>query len=245
MLRLAKALGPEAAEDPSLLHPLFSRLPPLWPDTPDSPALDLHATPMSLEAEANPYNPIPLSDLFQLTDKLMAQFPWDSPEIRANDIMGEGSVVYTYELETAPYTRDGVEPHRWGIPEALAMVDKNVVRPGAGMMDDEEEEAEQVSPLRKPPRQPRSRQRWLIRLGSHKFGTAIALGVVLLGIGMAISSGRAGGTHASWSRWWCVVFGKRLSKDSVGMIVGGRVLQLAGAAVETGKHVLRSMREML
>lgn len=29
---------PEAHQDPSLLHPLFARLPPLYPDTPDAPA---------------------------------------------------------------------------------------------------------------------------------------------------------------------------------------------------------------
>jgi hypothetical protein len=100
MLQLAKKLGSEAMDDPSLLHPLFARLPPLFPDTPSEStpvAKEINVSADAIkEDDANPYEPIPLSRIFELADELMTRFPWDSEDIRGREIMGTGSVVSSY-----------------------------------------------------------------------------------------------------------------------------------------------------
>lgn len=219
MYKIAKQLGSEAREDPSLLHPLLSRLPPLYPDTPDAsnpPAKTADST--DNEDDPNPYEPIPLSQLFFLADDLAARFPWDGEVIRGKEIMGEGSVVRTYELEMTAWTRDA-----FGLDSAIDMLDRDVVMPGAGAADDEEEE-ETPAPIR---RRPVRR----LRLPRNKLGTGMVFSIVLVGITMAVFGFKAGGPGADWSRWWALVLrtwaGK--SEKAASLVEGyGRIIGYVG-----------------
>lgn len=187
MMLLAKDLGAEGQDDPSLLHPLFSRLPPLFPDTPDQRNSPAHksAKDFGNGEEPNPYDPIPLSKLFEIADLLMVKYPWDGPEIRGREIMGSGSVACTYEQEISG---DG-----WSLGDTLEMIDNNVVLPGAGDVAEDEEEI--LPPIKR-------RARWRIRLPKNRAGTALALGVLVAGVGIALGS-RPG--SSLWFRWWVVV----------------------------------------
>ncbi|ORX39039.1 hypothetical protein BD324DRAFT_618319 [Kockovaella imperatae] len=178
MFALAEKLGAEGLEDPSLLHPLFARLPPLYPDTLEHPnppvkgeaekaGLDM------LHEEANPYDPIPLSRIFDMTDDLLARYPWDGPKIRGHEIMGPQSVVRTYAIEGT----DELD-----LSVAQTWVESQVVLPGATEPDEEQ-------PLL-PPR----------RRSPLGLGTALAAGVLVLGIGIAVYS--ASGERSGWRRWW-------------------------------------------
>ncbi|KAI9636676.1 rab-GTPase-TBC domain-containing protein [Dioszegia hungarica] len=245
MMVLAAELGPEAADDPSLLHPLFSRLPPLYPDTPDQTTPPSHITTDATNREGdnpNPYRPIPLSELFSLADRLMLEHPWDGPEIRGQEIMGQGSVVMSYEKEMAPRPLEtGVGDKAWTLVDALQLVDQEVVKPGAGMMDDEEEDEDEAPvPVRKPGRRVQ-RRRWLLRLGRNKLGTAVAVGVVVLGVGMAVFGVKAGGPHASWARWWAAIVGKQIAGSGAGGRVGDRV----DTAAEAGRYLARCLRGIM
>ncbi|EIW67119.1 hypothetical protein TREMEDRAFT_34074 [Tremella mesenterica DSM 1558] len=191
LLRLVKSLGPEAQSDPSLLHPLFARLPPLYPDTPShpTPSPTLHPLPtssstlMSDPDAVNPYEPIPLSELFALADKLMLQYPWDGEDIRGREIMGVGSIVSTYDSSISP------QPPRLS-PE---LVNFNVVNALPSEEDDE-------PPLPVKRRKPK----WRIHYPRDKKGTVLAIGVMLLGIGVAYYGFKAG-PSTGWGRWWRVV----------------------------------------
>lgn len=249
MMDLAQKLDPEAADDPSLLHPLFSRLPPLYPDTPDQPfpiSLDPRISTETDRDDPNPYEPIPLSDLFQLADKLMVEHPWDGPDIRGKDIMGEGSVVMSYDLEMAPLASKEEDRKRWTMSDALQLVDKEVVRPGVTMVDDDEEEGEAEKPVKRMRKQ-RIRRRWLFLLGRNKVGTTLAIVVVVLGIVMAIFGVKAGGVHASWARWWALVIGRKVGgKGSLfGSEVGGRLGEMVRVAREVSGFVVRSLKEII
>jgi hypothetical protein len=185
MMELAKDMPDD---DTSLLHPLFARLPPLFPDTPDAP----HAPPQpsisaNTEYEApegpNPYRPIPLSRLFILADILMREIPWDGDVVRGREVMGEASVVCSYTSETN------------GLDEAVSYINGEVVKPGA--MDQE-------APL-PPPVRTSSRSLKIVRYLSAGMGvlalglsvrtarlstrSAFTIGAVLLG-GLALSSRR-------------------------------------------------------
>nr|ODN88645.1 hypothetical protein L203_02658 [Cryptococcus depauperatus CBS 7841] len=132
LFALAKQLGQEYRSDPSLLHPLFARLPPLYPDTPDSSDPPLPTPTLSdLDdpSAPNPYAPIKLSELFALADSLSARYPWDGKLIKGRQVMGPGSVVTTYAAEL----------QGWTAAQVLAYVDVNVVLPGATSMEDEPE----------------------------------------------------------------------------------------------------------
>ncbi|WRT68940.1 uncharacterized protein IL334_005922 [Kwoniella shivajii] len=208
MLELARQLGEEYIDDPTLLHPLFVRLPPLYPDTPSNPEPPVPSVPSPITESArkikefhddtpNPYKPIKLSQLFQLTDDLMEQFPWDGEIIKGKEIMGEGSVVYTYSKESDE-TRT---------PETmLDMIDREVVRPGAGTAidDDDEEERRPITHRRKSP----------IRLPRNKVKTILAVGIVVVGIGMAFYGFKAGGNEASWTRWWKFIMMGWIGKEA-------------------------------
>ncbi|TXT08726.1 hypothetical protein VHUM_02854 [Vanrija humicola] len=196
MLRLAAALGPEARADPSLLHPLFARLPPLYPDTPDAPA-----PPPAIDGagadddddNANPSAPIALSTVFLLADKLQAKYPWDGDRIRGLEVMGPGSVVQTYSADAD--AEKGVS-----LADAATHIDKDVIVPGGDTLDDDEPAPE--PPRRWPVALPQLPQ---LRVPPNRIGTAIAFGVVVLGIGTALYGWRAGGPRASWAQWWGLV----------------------------------------
>lgn len=176
MFALAKKLGREYQEDPSLLHPLFVRLPPLYPDTPSSPnpQTSPSISPSELELhnpDINPYSPIRLSDIFQLADRLLEEYPWDGPLIRGREIMGPGSVMVTYDQEWSE--------EEWTAEKALKYVDVEVVQPGAAVMDEDELVP---SPT---PRRVTNPALWEV-LKKVKPSTLVALGVVFLGVGMAV-----------------------------------------------------------
>jgi hypothetical protein len=245
MLELARKLGPEAFDDPSLLHPLFSRLPPLFPDTPDrgTSSNDTASAAQRSGDDPNPYDPIALSGLFQLADQLMAEHPWDGPDIRGADIMGEGSVVASYSLEMAARAPgDETSSAGWTIDDALELVDKGVVRPGVATMDDEEDQEDSLHSKR-PVRQ---RRRWLLRLGQNKGGTALALGVVLIGIGMALFGLRAGGVQASWARWWALVLNRKLGRVAAANGGFDRGLDsISRYALDVGRYIVHGMGKIL
>ena len=182
MFDLAKELDSDGEQDPSLLHPLFARIPPLYADTPENPfPPPTAADPLD---DPNPYTPIPLSKLFQIADELMTKWPWKGAVIRSMDFMGEGSVVRTYELEMANRVGD--------LDTALDWMDRDVVRPGADLPDEEEEQT--VIPFRR-----RRRSRILPR---NKLGATLALSVVILGIGVTTFGVRAEANRGEWTRWW-------------------------------------------
>lgn len=220
MLDLAQDLGDEAKGDPTLLHPLFARLPPLYADIPgtDHDPLSLqsqqpnpgqsHAPATGRpradwkhgnEPEINPYDPIPLSSIFDLADKLMLRHPWDGAEIRGREIMGPGSVLCTYEreLDQSRGRGDGdvagggrrEERIKVMLDEAEQLVDVQVTVLGVADSEDEQEEEEgesssSISRIRK-------FKRLRIARATNKLGTAIAVGVLLVGIGIALHGGRA------------------------------------------------------
>lgn len=228
MLKLAKELGQEAADDPTLLHPLFSRLPPLRADIPDTP---ISITPASRsakkgdeeqeksqqrkhfegepdrdEVDDNPYDPIPLSEVFALADDLMLRYPWDGPIIRGRDLMGPGSVLCTYDMEGEM---------SWD--EAEKMVDQDVVNE----VPESEDEAEpDISNIRKG----RSGKR------VNKLGTAIAVSVLIVGMGLAVYGGRyhVGAWRELWRRWPVGVLFSRSPK--VHGLIEGWLQRLRGLA---------------
>jgi hypothetical protein len=234
MFKLARELGTEAQQDPSLLHPLFARLPPLFPDNPDTsfPSAEKNSPVVAPNDDQNPYEPIALSEVFTLADKLMLLYPWDGDIIRGTEVMGDGSVVSSYALESA--LKNG--KISWDIDSALKLVDKEVVKPGVGAMDEDEDEEE---PSPKP--SVRRRPVWRVRRPKHKFGTAIAVGILLLGVGIAVYGSKAGGNNADWRRWWTVVIHGWLKKSSE----FERVCQYFLGWKSIVGHVGRSLRDML
>ena len=197
MFELARKLGAEGEHDPSLLHPLFSRLPPLDPDTP-SETMPSKADLAELGDQAdmndpNPYNPMPLSEVFALADDLMLKYPWDGPIIRGKEIMGPGSVVSSYELE-ASAIENGLSPQ-----QVMEMIDRDVVWPGAGMADDDEEDVAAAI-----------RPRLLVP--KNRLRTTVSLGVVVLGLGIVLYSWRVEDRRGGGYRWWSLVFQNMLSK---------------------------------
>nr|WVH01959.1 ubiquinol-cytochrome C reductase hinge protein [Naematelia aurantialba] len=208
MYELAAKLGEEAQDDPTLLHPLFSRLPPLYPDTPGEPTdLSIEETAdqtsdlVNLDDAPNPYKPIPLSQLFEIADRLMLQHPWDGDTIRGRELLGDGCTVCTYAAEDKVHLGG-----KWSLAEAMAMLDEEVVKPGAMIVDeDEEEEAVKEDEAKGRKNRPVRARRWSIRVPRDKKGTVLALGIVVVGVGIAVFAGRAGGRHADWARWWSVV----------------------------------------
>lgn len=210
MFELAKKLGTEGEQDPSLLHPLFARLPPLYPDTPEQST----PTPTDIEPgdDPNPYEPIPLSVLFFLSDELMAKFPWDGEVVRGKEIMGEGSVVSSYALEMA--ARNGIT---WNLSDALNLIDRDVVKPGAGMADDDDE-AEFKAPVRR-------RQVRPLNIPRNMFGTTMAVSIVMFGLGMAIYGVRAGGPRSDWTSFWAVVVRSWVEKTDKAVGLSERVCQ--------------------
>lgn len=195
MLKLVREMGQEAMDDPSILHPLFARLPPLVADDPDTQTLG--AMELGEKGivggndmdEPNPYEPIALSTIFRIADDLLARYPWDGPIIKGKEILGDASSVMTYprELESD-----------WTLKLAETLVNGEVIKPGADMLDEEEEE----DPL--PIRKARSRK-LRVRIPRNKAGTLLAVGVVLFGVGIAVYGARSGGPRSNWARWWSVV----------------------------------------
>lgn len=178
-------------EDPTSLHPFFSRLPPLVADTPSSPSLPsplplsqkeihdiLHTTDSA--ASKNPHEPIYLSSLFEATDSLLAEFPPDHPEVRMYEIMGPGSMVRTYDAELSG-------DFDLAQAESLVLGDKDgwdiLVEPALEPSDDEDEHEV-------PTEQPKLERTAKGGLGIPRLGTALAISVLVVGIGFAVYTSR-------------------------------------------------------
>lgn len=207
LLKMVRDMGAEAMDDPSVLHPLFARLPPLVADSPDDSrthAWTPHQTPSvekqePIEEDANPYEPIELSTIFALADDMLARYPWDGPDIKGHEILGEASSVVTYAGESG---------QTWSLTQAETLVHGEVVRPGAGAMDDMEDEEEPAHP-------PVKHRRRRIRIPRNRTGTIIAVGVVLVGIGIAVYGSRSGGPRSNWARWWSAVVRDLVSRGGL------------------------------
>lgn len=202
MLRLVKEMGQEAMDDPSILHPLFARLPPLLADDPDttSPSLgekDVKTEPDNGYDDPNPYEPILLSTIFRITDDLLARYPYDGPLIRGSEILGVASSVNTFSRE---------KEDDWTLRLAESQINSEVIQPGADMLNEEEEE-EVPRPIRKP----------RVRVPSNKIGTVVAISVVLVGMGIAVYGARSGGPRSNWARWWSVVVRDWMSRSHSGV----------------------------
>jgi hypothetical protein len=194
MLRLVREMGQEAMDDPSILHPLFARLPPLVADDPATSSQSIETGEKADVGgwdvdDPNPYEPIALSTIFRIADDLLARYPWDGPLIKGEEILGEASSVMTYPREL---------DSDWNLKLAEQLVNGQVIKPGADMLDEEEEE-ESI-----PKKIPRSR-RLRIRVPRNKVSTLLAVGVVLFGVGIAVYGARSGGPRSNWARWWNLV----------------------------------------
>jgi hypothetical protein len=225
MLRLVKEMGEEAMDAPSILHPLFARLPPLVADDPDTTPttvgekVDVKAESDSYDGP-NPYEPIMLSTIFRITDDLLARYPFDGPLIRGTEILGEASSVMTYSREA----EEG-----WTLKLAELQINGEVIKPGADMLDDEEEEEEQV---------PRPIRRTRIRIPRNKLGMVVAVGVVLVGMGIAVYGARSGGPRSNWVRWWNVVVRDWAERSHSGV---GNVRGVLGHWTIAGTSYLRKL----
>jgi hypothetical protein len=224
MFSLAKDLGEEAMDDPSLLHPLFARLPPLYPDTPSSSEPPPQSASLSVEdGMPNPYSPIPLSRLFQLTDELMARYPWDGDVIRGREVMGEGSAIWTYDQEG-----------EMSVGEMLGMMEKEVVRPGAADMDEEEEEEEREEVKRV------VRRRFRLRVPRQKMGMVLAIGVLVVGVGLGTYGRGTIGTR-DLSRWWGSVITVWVGKRGLLLDKGLDVANGYGKVLRYVRQIIRDI----
>jgi hypothetical protein len=224
MMRLVKEMGQEAMDDPSILHPLFARLPPLVADDPDSTSVSsggdkkLHAEQGNGHDDPNPYEPILLSTIFRITDDLLARYPYDGPLIRGEEILGGASSVNTFSREV---------DDDWTLRLAESQINGEVIKPGADMLDEEEEE-EPPKPIRKPP----------IRVPRNKIGTMVAISVVLVGMGIAVYGARSGGPRSNWARWWSVVVRDWMSRSYTGV---GSVRGVLGYWTASSTSFLRKL----
>lgn len=99
--------------------------------------------------------------------------------------MGPGSVVITYNQEWSE--------EEWTPEEALKCVDVDVVQPGAAVMDEDEPVPLPTS------RRVTDADLWKV-LKRVKPCTLVALGVVFLGVGMAVYGVKLGGRTVTWRR---------------------------------------------
>jgi hypothetical protein len=190
------ALEDTLDEDPGVLHTNLSLLPPLIADDPDSSpdnglGFEPHIAPKRRDSyldpsEPNPLPPVILSELFRLTDSLWERFPLNHPEIRADEILGPKSVVFTYPDVThtpGPNVMDGTAAAEWaknGVDE-----DQVVVEPAPPDSDAEGEVQEEDERKPEPMNRKRKRQQSL-RISR----TALTFAVVTVAIGIAIYRGQ-------------------------------------------------------
>lgn len=182
-------------EDPGVLHTNLSLLPPLIADDPGSsqdddmppePPIAPRRRGSYLDpSEPNPLPPVILSELFQLTDSLWERFPLSHPDVRASEIMGQRSVIFTYP--------DGVPgPNAMDVDSASAWaaegVDEDQVVVEPPPPDSEEEQDAEEEPARR--RSPRKQS----QIPRPRFSkTALAFAVVTAAIGIAIYRGKVSG----------------------------------------------------
>ncbi len=163
------------------MHSHLSALPPLIADEADAasvpapmPAATLSKRDYVDPDSPNPHDPIVLSELFKLTSTLYDRFPLDHPLIKAEEIFGPDSVVNTYE-RVDPATE---KVHSLSLAAAGQLVDDGLgkarvlAEPQPVDSDDEDEDAKPVS--KRPSPTP------------NRLGTAIAMGVLCVGIGIAV-----------------------------------------------------------
>ena len=227
MLKLAKELGSEVDNDPSLLHPLVSRLPPLYADTPSNPVPPSSPTSSSAQIalpgnangdadgsfeEPNPFQPIPISRILSLAEGLLARFPFNGDVVRGTQIMGKDSAINTYTSDEQDARADTPDTAQRSVTlqDLEQCVDRDVILPGASEPDDEP--SIQKTRPRPSDALARSRRRWLFRrslLSMRSFSAkeALAFGVVVIGVGIAFYSlrGPAGGARAGWAGWWASI----------------------------------------
>jgi hypothetical protein len=109
-----------------------------------------------------------LSELFTLTCTLEQRFPLDHPAIRAWEILGKDSVIYTYQAVDE-------KSQAMTLDEAARLVERGldeadvVVEPQPADSDEEEEPISR----RRPPRR-------------NRLGTTVAVAVLCLGVGIAV-----------------------------------------------------------
>jgi hypothetical protein len=120
--------------------------------------------------------------VFALADKLMAKYPYDGKKIRAYEVFGSGSTVRTYAKEKAVDAE-------WTLADAENAIDKDVILPDG----DEPDEEESLVPA------PRFAPR------CDRLGTAVAVGVVVVGVGAVLLGWRGSRADPQWIRFWGLV----------------------------------------
>ena len=183
-------------EDPGVLHTNLSLLPPLIADDPEpSSEYDLkpavHLAPRRRDSyldpsEPNPLTPVILSELFRLTDSLWERFPLDHPKIRASEVMGDKSVIFTYpDGVPGPNDMDLEFASEW----VRSGVDEEQVVVGPAPQDSEEELDDE--PVRYRPSRKQS------SIDRRRFSkTTLTFAVVSVAIGIAIYRGRTSGQRS-------------------------------------------------
>jgi hypothetical protein len=176
-------------EDPGVLHTNLSLLPPLLADdpgtSPDDGLDSLQVVPPRRRdsyldpSEPNPLPPVILSELFRLTDSLWERFPLSHPDIRADEILGPKSVIFTYPDGTpGPNVMDRKVAAEWarnGVDEEHVVVDP--APPDSDAEDEQEDEPKRPRPVRK-------------QLQPRVSKTSLAFAVVTVTIGIAIYRGK-------------------------------------------------------
>lgn len=204
-------------------------------------------TPPARDEEVNPFTPLVLSEVFRLADELMEKYPFDGEDVRGNEVLGPGSVVRTWDWERRgrPSDSDGVEgedaaaeedegeesssdsdgvrtPRHRRTPfthtDAEACIDTDVIVPGGDELDDLDED----TPAQTVKRVPRHFLSTLLpgKFRVSNFGTALALGILVVGLGAVMLGWRR---NSAWALWWGHVAQGWLRRNQV-----SRLLALLG-----------------
>lgn len=205
-------------------------------------------TPPARDEEANPFSPLILSEVFQLADSLMAKYPFDGPEVRGLEVLGPGSVVRTFDWERRGRPVDSDAPSVDGDAEkeedeesvegsegvrtprakrepfthadAEACIDADVIVPGGDELDDLDEDVPPPIVKRVPRHFLSTLLPGKLRVGVSNFGTALALGILVVGIGAMVLGWRR---NSAWALWWGHVARGWIRRSQV-----GRLLALLG-----------------
>jgi hypothetical protein len=147
--------------------------------------------------------------------------------------------------------KQGLDEDAWTLSDAEAAIDNDVILPGGDAMDDDEV----LTVARWSPLTPLSAFVGRVGLGLtsggkggmglygfDRLGTAVAVGVVVLGIGAALFGWRRH-TDPSWARFWGLVAGQWVVKSRAAVSPG--VEGVARGWNTVGRYIGRTLRDVL